>query len=117
MAGAGDRSWHGKDKGRWIEAIPGPKGSDRSVIEIERWGAYMPDVIPRREVKSVVRDNHKAHFEEPSTSDTILRPWIYGSVRMSSLKPFHFSLGATLCYLIYSPIRLRLHYLPLISYW
>ena len=80
----------GTGKGEWITAIPGPKGSDKSVMEMDRWGAYLPDVMLPKEVTSneVVRDDHKSHFAEPSTSDEIMRPWIYGNVRMSSLKPF-----------------------------
>jgi hypothetical protein len=77
-------------KPEWITAIPGPEGSDKSVMEMDKWGAYLPDVMLPKKVTSneVVRDHHKSHFAESSTSDEIMRPWIYGNVRMSFLKPF-----------------------------
>jgi hypothetical protein len=93
LAGRIDGPFLWLDKGGWMHTIPGPEGSDKSVMEIERWGACMPDVMLPKEVTSngVVRDDHKSHCAEPSTSEEILRPWIYCSVSMSSLKLFVFS--------------------------
>ena len=91
----GDRPFTGRDKDRWVHDMLGPEGSDKSVMEIDRGGVYMPDVVLPPEVASnrVVRDNQKSHFTESSNSEKTIRPWIYGSVRISSLKPLILSSG------------------------
>jgi hypothetical protein len=69
----GERSFYGAVKGRWEMAIPGPEGSDKSVMKLDKGGVYMHYFMLPKEVTSneVVRDSHRSNFAAPATSDQV----------------------------------------------